>query len=68
MRDRLNVVSSVIDLLLPSTDAGVAVQFALVASVGVAGVVLSRKHPDVRLLVIGLTVLVIALMAMRAVH
>lgn len=58
----------VIDLLLPTTDAGVAVQFASILLVGAVGVLLSRKHPDVRLLVIGLTVLSLALMTVRAVH
>jgi hypothetical protein len=58
----------VIDLLLPTTDAGVAVQFGAVILAGFAGLVLTRKNPDLRILVIGLTTLFAALMALRAVH
>jgi hypothetical protein len=58
----------VIDLLLPATDAGVAVQFGVVIVVGLMGLLLARRHPDLRLLVVGLTILLVALMAVRAVH
>jgi len=58
----------VIDLLLPATDAGVAIQFGVVMVVGLIGLLLTRRHPDVRLLVVGLTTLLVALMAVRAVH
>jgi hypothetical protein len=35
---------------------------------GLIGLVLTRKHPDLRILVVGLTVLLVALIAVRAVH
>jgi hypothetical protein len=57
-----------VDLLVPATDGGVAVQFGLVIVAGLIGLLLSRRRPDVRLLVIGLTILLLALMAVRAVH
>jgi hypothetical protein len=58
----------VIDLLLPATDAGVAVQFGVVIAVGLIGLLVTRKFQDLRLLVVGLTILLVALMAVRAVH
>jgi len=62
------VVHEMIDALLPSTDAGVALQFAGVLVVGFASLIVVRRNRDVRILVIGATVLLIALMALRAVH
>ena len=53
---------------MPATDAGVAAQFAAVIAAGLVGLVLTRKNPDLRLLVVGLTILFLALMAVRAVH
>jgi len=58
----------VIDLLLPATDAGVAVQFGVVIAIGLIGLLVTRKFQDLRLLVVGLTILLVALMAVRAVH
>jgi hypothetical protein len=57
-----------IDVLLPTTDAGVALQFAVVLTAGFVGVVATRRYRDLRLLVIGATVLLVALMALRSVH
>jgi hypothetical protein len=57
-----------IDVLLPATDAGVALQFGLVLTAGTVGFVVTRRNRDVQLLVIGLTVLLVALMALRAIH
>ena len=57
-----------IDLLLPATDAGVAVQFGVVIAIGLIGLLVTRKFQDLRLLVVGLTILLVALMAVRAVH
>lgn len=57
-----------IDVLLPTTDAGVAFQFAVVLTAGFDSVVATRRYRDLRLLVIGATVLLVALMALRAVH
>lgn len=53
---------------MPVTDAGVAVQFIAVILAGLIGLVLARKHADARLLVAGLTLLLVSLMAVRAVH
>ncbi len=55
-------------MLLPATDAGVALQFGVVLATGVAGFVVTRRNRDARLLVVGVTVLLVALMALRAVH
>ena len=57
-----------IDVLLPSTDAGVALQFAGVLVVAFVGLVAVRRNRDLRILVIGVTVLLVALMALRAIH
>ena len=65
---RSRVPLEMIDVLLPATDAGAAVQFAVVLTVGAVGIVAARRHPDLRLLVVGATVLLVALMALRAVH
>lgn len=56
------------DLLLPATDAGVLTQLVLVAIVASVALVVTRRNRDVRLAVIGLTVLTVSLMALRAVH
>ncbi|MEA2024099.1 MAG: hypothetical protein U9N79_07380 [Actinomycetota bacterium] len=57
-----------IDVLLPATDAGVAFQFSVVLTVGIVGLIAARRRRDVRLLVIGLTVLLVSVMALRAIH
>lgn len=59
---------NVVDLILPTTDAGVAIQAALVASVGAVGIYLTRNHPDSRLVVIGAMLLAFAFMAVRTLH
>lgn len=58
----------VVDLLLPRTDAGVAVQVGLVIVAGSLGLYLSRHRPDARLLVVGATLALLALMGVRALH
>lgn len=58
----------VMDLLLPATDAGVLVQLVLVAIVASVVSVIARRNRDVRLAVVGLTVLTVGLLALRAVH
>ena len=65
---RSRVLYRVIDVLLPATDAGVAFQFGVVLTTGAVAMVVTRRDRDVRLLVIGVTVLLVALMALRAVH
>ncbi len=57
-----------IDLLLPSTDAGVAAQFAVVALVSGSALLALRRHPEWRLLVIGAALTAFGAMAIRAIH
>ena len=57
-----------IDLLLPSTDAGVAVQMGVWILLAGAAIYLTKRYPDARLLVIGVAVAGIGVMAVRAVH
>jgi hypothetical protein len=61
-------VDVVLDLLLPTTDAGVAVQF--VAAGVVLAVVLWRfwSSPETRLVVIGSGLVILGLMGFRALH
>jgi hypothetical protein len=58
----------VLDLLLPTTDAGVAAQFGLLLVVAATGAWFARHNKDVLRLVIGLTLLIAGLMAVRAIH
>ena len=57
-----------LDFLLPTTDAGVAIQFAVWAAASVGGLIATRKNKDVRLLVVGLSVLALGLLSVRAIH
>ncbi len=59
---------NVIDVLLPSTDGGVAVQLVLLVVFAGAGVYLTRRSRDLRILVVGVAVLILGLMAVRAIH
>ncbi|MEE8376500.1 MAG: hypothetical protein V3S26_09295 [Acidimicrobiia bacterium] len=58
----------ILDLLLPTTDAGVAAQLAVVF--GVLAIALWRfwSNPEIRLLVIGSGIVVLGLMGLRALH
>jgi hypothetical protein len=56
------------DLLLPTTDAGVAMQAVVVAVLFGALLVRTRHDPDLRLLVAGGTVFVAGLFMLRAAH
>jgi len=58
----------VFDILLPTTDAGVAAQFGLLLVVAVTGAWFARHNKDVLRLVVGLTLLAAGLMAVRAIH
>jgi hypothetical protein len=58
----------VFDFLMPSTDAGVAAQFAGWAVVSVGSLYATRRNRDIRLLVVGLSILVLGVMTVRAVH
>ena len=56
------------DLLLPTTDAGVAVQAAILAVAFAVAWRVTRRSKDLRLLVVGSGVLLAALMGLRAAH
>jgi hypothetical protein len=56
------------DLLLPRTDPGVAIQFAIFVAAAFTGMVLVRRRREWLLLVIGLTVFGLSLFGVRAVH
>ncbi|MEN8238222.1 MAG: hypothetical protein ABFR53_03360 [Actinomycetota bacterium] len=57
-----------LNFLLPTTDAGVAAQFAIWATVSLGGLIATRTNKDLRLLVIGLSVLVLGIMGVRVIH
>ena len=57
------------DLLLPRTDAGVALQAAIaVVAMGVIWWSVRRSRREIRIFVAGLTVLVVAAFGLRALH
>lgn len=56
------------DLLLPRTDTGVAVQAALVAMSAGGGLWWTRHHPELRILVMGTAITLLALIGVRAIH
>lgn len=56
------------DLLLPRTDAAVAVQAAIAAVVVAAALVAVRRDPDLRIFVAGVGVLGAAWFGVRALH
>lgn len=62
------MIVSIGELLLPHTDAGVAMQILGGAAAWVGAMWLVRRHREGRTLVIGVGVLVAALAALRAVH
>lgn len=57
-----------IDFLLPVTDRAVFLQFLTVATLGAAVLYLVRRRRELVVFVSGLWLVVIALMALRAVH
>jgi len=57
-----------LDFLMPATDAGVAAQFAGWAGMSVVALIVTRHNRDLRLLAIGLSILVLGVMTVRAVH
>jgi hypothetical protein len=57
-----------IKILLPSTDAGVAIQFGLLLGATTTGMWFTRHNKDLRRLVLGLGFLLAGLMAIRAIH
>jgi len=62
------MIVSVGELVLPRTDAGVAVQILGGAGAWVAAMWFVRRHREVRTFVIGVGVLLTALAALRTVH
>ncbi len=56
------------DILLPTTDAGVAAQFVLLLVITLTGAWFARHNKDVLRLVVGLALLTAGLMAIRAIH
>ena len=57
-----------LDLLLPSDDGLVVAEVVLVLIGGAAAMFFSRHRPDTRLFVGGVWVLILAVLALRAVH
>ncbi len=55
-------------LLLPGTDTGVAVEVAVMAVILGAGLLATWRHAEWRVLMIGVTVVVFAFLALRTVH
>lgn len=55
-------------LLFPGSDAGVASQVAVAGMLLALALWRSWRNPDARLLVIGISVVVFALMGLRAAH
>ena len=56
------------DLLLPATDAGVMAQLAAVAALWAISLWALRNRPDDRLLAIGVGLVLLALIGVRALH
>lgn len=56
------------DLLLPRTDAGVAVQVAAAAAVYLGALLATRRSPEFRQLIIGLATMTAAFFALRTLH
>lgn len=56
------------DLLLPTTDTGVAVQLGLVVAAAAVTLRLAWHRPELRLLVVGVTLTLLGLLGLRAAH
>ncbi len=56
------------DLLLPRSDRGVLVMLAVAVVVFTGAVLVFRRDPDVRLLVVGVAVITGAWFALRSLH
>lgn len=55
-------------LVLPNTDWGVLIEVLAVGVVSAAGLMLSWRHREWRVVVLGVTVCAFALLALRALH
>jgi hypothetical protein len=64
----LSAVDLILDILIPSTDKGVGIQFVVVS--GFIGLALWRfwRKPEIRLLTIGSGLVLLGLMGFRALH
>jgi hypothetical protein len=56
------------DLILPTTNAGVAMQLGVVLAAGVVGGIVWRRNRDARLFVFGATLFGLGLIGLRALH
>lgn len=56
------------ELVLPRTDAGVAVQVVVAVVVLLAGLWATRRRPDARLVVVGAGLVLVGLIGLRAAH
>lgn len=65
---RITGALTVRDLMLPTTDAGVAIQLALVGVMGLLGWLVLRRNRDARLFVFGATLFGLGLIGLRALH
>lgn len=57
-----------IDLVLPTTDAGVAVQTVVVLILGAGAVFVTRRRREWMLVAIGLTMVILGFFGLRALH
>jgi hypothetical protein len=57
-----------VELLLPRTDAGVAVQGLVAIVIFAVALVAVRRRPDLRQFVIGLATMTAAIFALRTIH
>ncbi len=57
-----------IDLLVPSSDRAVLMQIIVLLLVGGLAVFALRRHREARIFAIGVTVLLLAVMGVRAIH
>jgi hypothetical protein len=60
--------ANVIDILLPRTDAGVAVQLIVAAVLFIAALVRFWRNRDARIFIVGLWVITFSFMGVRAIH
>lgn len=64
----LSAVDLILDILIPSTDMGVGIQFVVVS--GFIGLALWKfwRKPEIRLITIGSGLVLLGLMGFRALH
>lgn len=57
-----------LDLLLPTTDAGVATQLSAVVLLGGVALRIAWRHAEWRIFVLGAWILLLSLLGVRSVH